>query len=98
MTKLHASQLDDDLRLLSREDLTDAPEVTVAQAVVNRALGKGPRRPRPERRGLLAISEATFDRWVALGTFPKPIHIGPRMVRWPASAVRRWLDAQTATA
>lgn len=98
MSKPEASQSDDDLRLYSREDLTDAPAVTEVQAVYNKAVGRGPRNPRPQRRGLLAISEATFDRMVSAGEFPKPLRIGPRMVRWPARVVRDWIEKQAATA
>lgn len=97
MSSTKTSQSDDELRLYSREDLCDAPAISETQAVLNRAVGKGPRTPRPQRRGLLAISEATFDRWVANGEFPKPLKLGPRMVRWPARAVREWIEQQTAT-
>jgi predicted DNA-binding transcriptional regulator AlpA len=48
------------------------------------------------RQGLLGVSEATFDRWVAAGTFPQPIRIGPRLVRWPARVVREWIRQQQA--
>jgi predicted DNA-binding transcriptional regulator AlpA len=92
MNNPKVSQLDEDLRLYSREDLTDAPEVTEMQAAHNRAIGRGLRSARPQRRGLLAMSEATFDRLVSSGDFPKPLRIGPRMVRWKASAVRKWLE------
>lgn len=83
-----------ELQLLSREDLTDAPEVTDTQAAINRALNKGPRRARPARKGLLGISEATLDRMLLRGTFPKPMRIGPRMVRWSRQVVCTWLDEQ----
>lgn len=83
----------DDLRLLSREDLTDAPAVTPEQATENRAKGRGLRAPRPERKGLLGISEATFDRWVATGLFPPPMKLG-RLVRWRGRVVRLWLESQ----
>jgi predicted DNA-binding transcriptional regulator AlpA len=86
-----SSKFADELQLLSREDLTDAPEVTQAQATINGVLGKGPRKARAQRRGLLGVSEATFDRMVARGDFPKPIRIGPRLVRWPATIVHEWI-------
>lgn len=88
----------DDLRLLSREDLCNAPEVTEAQAAVNKLTGKGPRKPRPANKGLLDVSEATFDRWVYTGRFPRGLKIGARAVRWRARDVRAWIDAQQATA
>jgi predicted DNA-binding transcriptional regulator AlpA len=87
---------DDDWRLYSRADLTDAPAVSEAEAIVNRASGRGAVRPRPARKGRLAISEPTFDRLVAKGDFPAPIRIGPRLVRWRGVDIRRWLDAQDA--
>lgn len=94
MTPYQPAQSIDDLRLFSREDLTDAPEVTPAQAELNRIMRKGPRRPRPARKGLLGVSEATLDRMVVNGLFPRPVKLGPRMVRWPAHAVRDWLKRQ----
>ncbi|MGY4828190.1 helix-turn-helix transcriptional regulator [Sphaerotilaceae bacterium SBD11-9] len=92
MNPLKFSDLADDLRLFSRADLTDAPAVTEVQAIVNRATGRGPVRPRPQRCGLLSVSEATFDRMVANGAFPKPVKVGPRLVRWKATDIRDWLD------
>jgi predicted DNA-binding transcriptional regulator AlpA len=86
-----AKVADGDLRLLSRLDLLGQEEVTGEQAAFNRAMGKGPVRPRAAVRGLLSISEATFDRLLRNGEFPKPIKIGPRLPRWPASQVRQWL-------
>jgi predicted DNA-binding transcriptional regulator AlpA len=98
MSTANPSQFVDDLQLLSKVDLTDAPEVTAAQAVFNQAVGKGPRRPRPARRGVLGFSEATLDRMVIDGRFPRPLKIGPRMVRWRGSVVRTWLEQQEGAA
>ena len=84
--------LEDD-RLYSREDLTDAPEVTPEQAAENRRRGCGLRKPRPARSGRLAVSEATFDRWVANGFFPAPLKLG-RLSRWRGRVVRAWIEHQ----
>src|SRR5262245_21902302 len=81
-----------DLQLLSRRDLIGQTEVTFDQAVVNRAIGKGPTEPRPKIAGLLAISDAQLDRMVAEGRFPKPLKVGKRMVRWRVRDVHEWLE------
>jgi predicted DNA-binding transcriptional regulator AlpA len=82
---------DGDLRLLSRLDLIGRDEVTREQAAFNRAMGRGPVRPRAGVKGLLGISEASFDRLLRDGGFPKPMMLGPRLPRWPAAQVRQWL-------
>jgi predicted DNA-binding transcriptional regulator AlpA len=86
---------DGDLRLLSRLDLLGQEEVTGEQAAFNRAMSKGPVRPRPAIRGLLSISEASFDRLLRNGQFPAPLMLGPRLPRWPVHTVRQWLAGRT---
>lgn len=39
---------------------------------------------------------STMWRRVREGTFPKPIHIGPRSTRWRWEDIHRWLEAQGA--
>ena len=54
-------------------------------------------------KALLTISEvcaltrmgrSTVYRKVADGTFPRPIRLGPRMVRWWRCDVERWLASR----
>ena len=39
----------------------------------------------------LTISKATIYRWMDAGTFPRPIQLGPHMVRWKRSDINNWL-------
>lgn len=48
--------------------------------------------------GLTGWSEATVYRRVKSKEFPPPIKLGPRCVRWPASAVSAHLENATAGA
>ena len=46
----------------------------------------------------LGVSRATFNRWRAAGSFPQPVHVGPRSPRWRESDLTRWVDEQAAAA
>jgi prophage regulatory protein len=51
--------------------------------------------PLPEVLERLGISRPTLYRYVAAGTFPKPIKIGP-MSRWLQSEVEDWIAERIA--
>jgi prophage regulatory protein len=38
----------------------------------------------------LSVSRPTIYRWIGKGLFPRPVHIGQNMVRWPVAAVDAW--------
>jgi len=38
----------------------------------------------------LCVSRPTIYRWIGKGLFPRPVHIGQNMVRWPVAAVDAW--------
>jgi prophage regulatory protein len=44
----------------------------------------------PARHGRLPISYATVWRWVKLGAFPKPVHLGPQTTAWRLEDIERW--------
>ncbi len=48
------------------------------------------RRHEVERR--CGLSTTTIYRKMADGTFPKPLRVGARAVRWPESEIDRWLS------
>jgi len=50
---------------------------------------KHPNRPVP-----LQISLSTLWRYVAAGTFPKPIKLSAGIVAWRVGDVRAWMDAR----
>lgn len=41
---------------------------------------------------LLGVSRSTIYTWVSEGTFPAPLHIGQRAVRWRMEDVEAWRD------
>jgi excisionase family DNA binding protein len=41
----------------------------------------------------LRLDERTIRRWVALGTFPRPMRLGG-ILRWPDDEVTVWLEAR----
>ena len=43
---------------------------------------------------LTGLSEPTIRRRVKDGTFPAPIRLSPRCIRWRASTLQNWLKAQ----
>lgn len=56
-----------------------------------RELASAPgRNGRPARRGRLPVSCATIWRWVKLGEFPKPVHLGPQTTAWRLEDIERW--------
>ena len=44
---------------------------------------------------LLRVSKSTLWRWIREGLFPKPIHLGPKAVRWEASVLAAWEQERT---
>lgn len=48
----------------------------------------------PGRDGMLPVTPATVWRWVAAGSFPQPVRLGPGVTAWPADAVDAWLQRQ----
>lgn len=49
---------------------------------------------KPERVGLLPVSEKTIWTWVQQGKFPKPIKMSGNVTVWRMSEVQAWIDAQ----
>lgn len=40
------------------------------------------------------IHRVTVWKWAQNGTLPKPVHLGPQTVRWPAEAIDEWERAR----
>jgi len=74
-------------------DIVGQREVTPAQAARNRKTGRGPKRPREARAGILAVSPATFWRYVAAGTFT-PIKLSPGVTVFDLAEVHGWVQAR----
>ena len=45
---------------------------------------------------MTGISRPSIYRRLAQGDFPEPVRLGKRCTRWPAAAVREWIQAQQA--
>jgi len=37
-------------------------------------------------------SRSTVYRWIAKGSFPRPIQLGENSVAWPAEAIENWRE------
>ena len=45
---------------------------------------------------LVSLGKSAIYTWIAQGTFPKPVHLGPRCVRWPEAEVQQWIAERIA--
>lgn len=43
---------------------------------------------------IVPVGASTLWRWVAAGTFPKPVKLSERVTAWRAADVQAWVDAQ----
>lgn len=43
----------------------------------------------------LKVSKSTLWRWIKAGLFPKPVHLGPKAVRWRVSDLAAWNRGKT---
>ena len=53
---------------------------------------------KPERFGLLPVSEKTIWTWVKQGKFPKPIKMSGNVTVWRMSEVQEWIEEQATIA
>lgn len=49
---------------------------------------------KPERVGLLPVSEKTIWTWVKQGKFPQPIKMSENVTVWRMSEVQAWIEEQ----
>lgn len=47
---------------------------------------------------IVPVGSSTLWRWVAAGTFPKPVKLSTRVTAWRCEDVRQWLDSQKSAA
>jgi len=67
----------------------DNPPVAIAGRIVPLLWGKR------EIRAAIGVSEATFDRLLSSGRFPRPdVRIG-RMPKWRPATVHEWIDIES---
>lgn len=45
-----------------------------------------------EVRERVALGSSTIYRRISEGTFPRPVQLGPNVVRWKASAIDQWIQ------
>ncbi|WP_298063531.1 AlpA family phage regulatory protein [uncultured Acinetobacter sp.] len=53
---------------------------------------------KPERIGLLPVTEKTLWTWVREGKFPKPIRLSGNVTVWRMSEVEAWIEEQATIA
>ncbi len=41
---------------------------------------------------ILGKSRSTVNRWIVLGTLPKPIKLGENSIVWPAEVISAWRE------
>ena len=70
-------------------DLKNTPD---GDAPARAPLGAFLRRPEVERE--TGLSRSTIYERMEAGTFPRPLRVGPRAVRWPANEIEAWKAAQ----
>ncbi|WP_256732929.1 AlpA family transcriptional regulator [Acinetobacter sp. SwsAc2] len=49
---------------------------------------------KPERVGLLPVTEKTIWTWVREGKFPKPLKLSSNVTVWRMSEVEAWIEEQ----
>lgn len=49
---------------------------------------------RPIVEAQTGLSRSTIYDWMKLGTFPKPVALGARLVGWRESDIETWLEAR----
>jgi prophage regulatory protein len=47
---------------------------------------------------LLNIGPRTLRRWIAEGTFPEPMRLNSRVIRWKWETFQHWLDSREGSA
>lgn len=45
-----------------------------------------------ELPGIVGVSRSTIRREMDRGTFPKPVHLGPRAIGWRLADLEEWRD------
>lgn len=46
--------------------------------------------------GRIPVAPSTWWRWVADGTAPKPVKLGPRTTAWRAEDIERFIESRSA--
>jgi prophage regulatory protein len=46
---------------------------------------------------LTGLGRSTIYRWIAEGSFPAPVRLGPRAVAWRWSDLERWTQSRATT-
>lgn len=49
---------------------------------------------RPEVEARVGLSRSSIYAFMADGSFPKPIRIGPRAVAWRSTDIEKWLNSR----
>ena len=83
------------------KQLASAPSTPEKIYIVKTGANAGMKRKvnaKPERVGLLPVSEKTIWSWVKQGKFPQPIRMSGNVTVWRMSEVQAWIEEQATTA
>ena len=72
--------------------MTDECPPATNAAAIRGPLGPLLRRPEVERE--TGLSRSTIYARMEAGTFPRPLRLGPRAVRWPSTVIEAWKAEQ----
>ena len=72
--------------------MSELTNTTASDVQTRTPLGPLLRRPEVERE--TGLSRSTIYERMEAGTFPRPLRVGPRAVRWPANEIEAWKAAQ----
>jgi len=92
---IHTAELPT-IGFVRQRQLIGSAGVSTEQADMNRRRGKGPRKPRPARVGIVPFSCATLWRMVKAGEFPSPLRLSKRVTAWTVEDVRKWIESRSA--
>lgn len=77
------------------KQLASAPSTPEKIYTVKTGVNAGMKRKlnaKPERVGLLPVSEKTIWEWVRQGKFPKPIKVSANVTVWRLSEIQAWME------
>ena len=47
----------------------------------------------PGVSGAFGVTPRCIQNWIAAGTFPRPMRLGRRILRWDVGALNEWIEA-----
>lgn len=70
------------------------PPVDTARRRALQSIAEDPLLTRRDVEAECGIGRSTIYRMIEAGTFPRPLRIGARCVRWPRSTIEQWKSSR----